>query len=343
MKILILGWYGHQNLGDENYKTTIPQFFGQAHEYRFLDLLTGDDVNWCDIIVVGGGCVLKEYYINQLGPITKPIYGLSVSVEGNAYGGFKRFEHVWARDNHTVNILKNLGISVSFLPDLAYLLLPDPAKGLDWMKKVFAAENRHLYEKKVVAVINGYVMRGGHDDPPREAFNFIDFSYKVSKLADETNASFIFLPFGTDGGCDDRTSNAWIASKCKWWKKTYIEFGRPGVQETLDIIAASDAMISMRLHSSIFAHSAGVPLMDIVHHSKNEAFLETFNKQSSLLSYWHFDGSAGRKLMDTCLKSPREAGGETWRGLIRKEINGLCCMEPGSSNRSGFRPAVQAQ
>jgi polysaccharide pyruvyl transferase WcaK-like protein len=106
---------------------------------------------------------------------------------------------------------------------------------------------------------------------------------------DHTPASFLLMPFGNGFPHNDRISNGFIYSNCKFWKKNVLLFDKLSVQETLDIFTAADAAISTRLHSSIFSCIGGIPFINIVHHSKTELFMEYIGKQNWCLDFWHFD------------------------------------------------------
>src|SRR5207249_4018803 len=102
--------------------------------------------------------------------------------------------------------------------------------------------------------------------------DFTKFSYDLAWVSDNTACSFVFMPFGTEMPHDDRTSNAFVSSRIKFWQKNSVIYDKLTVQETLDLVSACDAMISTRLHSSIFSVLAGVPLLDVTHNHKNKWF-----------------------------------------------------------------------
>ncbi len=113
--------------------------------------------------------------------------------------------------------------------------------------------------------------------------------FDLAKLADETNASFVFFPMSTGMPWDDRITNGMIAGKCKFWKKNLMIFNPLDVQQTLDLISSLDVVISTRLHSSIFSLISEVPFIDLTHHDKNLGFLKTVGLEDNSINYWEFD------------------------------------------------------
>ena len=110
----------------------------------------------------------------------------------------------------------------------------------------------------------------------------------IASVADNTSASFVFFPMSTGSPYDDRVANGLISSRCKFWKKNLCVYDKLSVQDTLNLVSACDAVISTRLHSSIFSVLANVPFVDLIHHDKNESFLRTCDLQEFGISYWSF-------------------------------------------------------
>src|SRR5476651_417763 len=107
MKINVLGFYNHKNIGDDSYQISLSSLFPQ-HHFEFFDKLP--EKNNCDAIILGGGNVVKPYFLSQLEAINDiPIYGLSVGIE-IPYSEKVKFKHIWARENFSVNLLQQMGV-----------------------------------------------------------------------------------------------------------------------------------------------------------------------------------------------------------------------------------------
>lgn len=296
MKIFVLGWYNHHNVGDESYKTTFPKLF-KSHTLTFSDKIS--DLKDESLIILGGGNILKKYFIDELKKVNnKRIIGFSIGMEENIEIPDNLFEHIYARDFKTIELLKSKNIPCSYVPDAAFCLEP---KETNYINNHLKSENLDVCSKKITVVLNSYILYNNSNSLSRDFINFHKFSNDFTKIIDENNHNFIFLPFGTSMPVDDRTINSWVASKCKYHKKNLIIFDRINYQECLNIIYSSDLVISTRLHSSIFSFISGTPFIDITHHSKNEEFLKTIKKEENSISFWDFNSYKMKSLINNLI------------------------------------------
>jgi polysaccharide pyruvyl transferase WcaK-like protein len=305
MKVTVLGWYNHNNIGDESYKLAFPMIFPKC-KFQFTNKLTSDIVKSTDIIVVGGGDILSDPFLNQVVGVKKPKYVISASAtEKTDENKLKDFKSITVRDSKSVKILKDKGLKVNYAPDIAHILKPNPSNGLEILRKKFEQQELELYDRIVVVVMNGYLVdsESNHYDV-RKFLSFHDLAFNLGHISDWTNASFIFLPFGQSLPWDDRVANAWVSQRCKFWKKNMVIWEEPNVQNVLDIISAAGAVISTRLHSTIFSIAAGVPFIDIIHNHKNESLIETIDMQEYAFPYSAIDRDAILNLLRRMLDYP---------------------------------------
>jgi polysaccharide pyruvyl transferase WcaK-like protein len=323
MNIFTLGFFDKQNLGDESYKDTFRALFPQ-HNFTFLDHIKKNVIDNNEIVFLGGGNVLRTAYIKELQKIKdKKIYGFSVGMEEDLTFEPNLFEHVYARDEKTYNNLKKMNVSCSYLPDAAFILQGNPSEGLNWLKSKFKEEKLDLYENIIVVIINSYMLNSSLSSLSRDSITFLKFSYDLARIADETNASFVFIPFGTSMPIDDRISNSWVASKCKYWKKNLVVFDRINYRTALNIISAGNLTISSRLHSSIFSYVSGTPFIDITHHSKNELFLKSINKENYSIPFWNFDSNKMKNLIGELINQPKHTEAIPIAKKIWDEVNAI--------------------
>jgi len=311
MKILVLGWYGHNNIGDDSYKIAFPKLFPE-HTFEFTSNISHNDY---DCVVLGGGNVFSNDFLGQLRGLNKPVFGMSLGLDRETKNDVP-FVHVYAREQQSLEWLKCQKTVCSFLPDFAFALEPDIERG-----KFLLSQMGTLYEKKVAIVVNSYLINGGQGQKGRESMAFLSFAYELARGIDAANASFIFIPFGTEIPADDRVANSWVANKCKFDKKNVVIYGQYSVQDTLNIISACDAMVSTRLHATIFAHNAGIPFVDITHHNKNKSFLDLIGQKDSSIPYWGFSSELFCTQLDRALASPRTKN--DLRSLLIKGCNDI--------------------
>jgi polysaccharide pyruvyl transferase WcaK-like protein len=284
----VVGWYGHHNVGDESYKLSFPLLF-PAQPFTFNDPITLQGEQ--GTAVLGGGDILNKRYVDKVlaGPFQKRI---AMSVSANSLTPFDQlrcFDQIFVRDMPSVRLLESQGISSRYMPDVSLIMQPNKTNGEQWIKNQFLQKGLDLYTKKIGIVFNAYLFGGRLEMLARDFVNFFKVMNELVKIIDGTSASFIFFPMSTGLPYDDRVTNGLLSSQCKFWRKNLMIHEQLGVQETLDMIAACDLVISSRLHSTLFSLISNTPFMDITHHDKNKNILETFGLKKHSFSYWSFD------------------------------------------------------
>jgi polysaccharide pyruvyl transferase WcaK-like protein len=313
-KVGVVGWYNHRNCGDEAYRLSFPKLFPQ-YDFVFSEKPNDSIDTW----VLGGGDVVNRKNLDALkGVKKKHILSATVSNPHDLSG----FSTVAVRDALSLETAKNHGAgSVRFAPDFAFALEGDAARGRRIVKDHYKEDRTlELYEKVVVVVVNGYLC-GEHSGLARNHTNFQSFAFQLAEMMDNTSASFLFVPFGARLPTDDRVANGWVASKCKYWQKNSVVFNPWGVQDTIDVIAGADAVISTRLHSSIFSCICGTPFLDITHNHKNERFLASIGWNDFSVDYRGFDPLRAKALLGRILTARGELGTELAK--ITKEQKNL--------------------
>lgn len=292
MKISVLGWYGHGNVGDEAFKLAFPRML-PGHIVRCVERLELSDDS--DAYILGGGDVVYGVYTDFLRRFPdRPKIAASVTVTPNSdMESLAMFDHIYVRDQMSLDLARQHvdPAKVSYLPDVTMLLKPDPVAGRQWLVEAFNADGLDLYEKVVVCVISSYITFNKRESLARDYINFLNVADDISEAADSVNASFVFLPFSTKVPNDDRVPNAFIADRCKFYKKNYVVYQRLSVQSTLNVLSCAQAVVSTRLHSTIFAAMAGVPFIDLTHHDKNLGFVRTLGKEEWSVPVWQFSDS----------------------------------------------------
>lgn len=81
---------------------------------------------------------------------------------------------------------------------------------------------------------------------------------------------------------------------------------------------AADAVISTRLHSTIFSITAHTPFIDITHNHKNAALLATVDKQQYSVPYEGFDVEKVQQMLKHLLWN-RESTEKELQSLVDKQ------------------------
>jgi polysaccharide pyruvyl transferase WcaK-like protein len=281
--IHILGWYEHENIGDEAYKIAFPKLF-KNYEFTFGEKIQGKP----DTIILGGGDILSPKFFKILDqhPQAKK-YAFSINLRAEDIGpNLARFNHIISRN--FVDLRTTDAYKIQCYPDFTFILEPNKDHGKQLIKDLFNKYKSELYENVVVLTLNSFLCVR-EKILARDYVAFDKICYDLSKLMDNTNASFILVPFGNGFPQNDRISNAFVYANAKFWRKNLLLFEKLTIQQTLDIFAAADAAVTTRLHSAIFSCIGGIPFVDITHHTKNQMFMDFIGKPEWSLDFWHLD------------------------------------------------------
>lgn len=274
-----------------------------GHSLTFVNDLSKGLIESHDVLILGGGNILDFHYTKLINRYkaslkNKLVYGFSLGFTDDKlnFDDLKVFNKIWVRDLVSLDKLrKGLGgvsnskCNCAYCPDAAVILDGDKERGRGLWQGIFSSLGRDLYERRIAVVVNAHLISGFGDKLSRDFLRFQLFSQDLGMVVDETMASFLFVPFGVSYPWDDRVSNGWVGSHCKWFKKNGEIFDKLCVQDTLDLISGSDLVLSTRYHSSVFSLTSLVPFIDIWHHDKNGNYLKSIDLLEECgISYWNF-------------------------------------------------------
>ena len=139
-RIIIVGYYNHYNLGDEQYKETfeymLDKYLTQKKNYiiQFIDCdaLSTLSIVSTDIIIVGGGDILNFYFIDKLHAIfyNKPNKIIAVSV-GLPYSDILMhtdklniIDYIFIRTKRDIGLFSKYFLKerIFYLPDISYYI-----------------------------------------------------------------------------------------------------------------------------------------------------------------------------------------------------------------------------
>lgn len=240
MRVVVVGYYYRDNLGDDQYMISIPfllQMMGYIGEITFKNVsdLTENDFQEDDLIVLGGGDVIVPYFLDKLSIWTagknNRLLALSVGIPYVSclnHPLLQKFEHVYVRTMQDKPLLRHYGDNISFIPD-ACLFYPwriEPHRG-EYQVLVYSA----------------------HHDVPE------DIAHVVKCLKASKN-KWILLPFDI-GSHDDRRPLEEICSKVDRDDVTVWD-GPMGVNQRLSVLKGALSVHAMRFHAFVFAAAFGV-------------------------------------------------------------------------------------
>lgn len=125
--ILIVGYYYRNNLGDDLFIETIPNFFTNSS----LKFVTADDIRSCNLreydgIIFGGGDLVNDYFLSKVkytrDNFNGPIYAFSLGIpyyETISKGYLNHYDHVFTRNKSFLVPLQHaLGSTYAhYIPD----------------------------------------------------------------------------------------------------------------------------------------------------------------------------------------------------------------------------------
>jgi hypothetical protein len=143
-KVVVLGFYDRGNIGDEQYKITIPLCFTNSSRQFSFEFVSIDDAKRVDdsydIVMCGGGDIINAYFMEKVKRLvvdfTGRIYAISVGIPYDLDACYlDLFDHVFVRNNYDARLATcRLGAAnVTRIPDIGFMyptkipkILPNP-------------------------------------------------------------------------------------------------------------------------------------------------------------------------------------------------------------------------
>lgn len=264
MKVLVLGFYDRQNLGDDMFKLTLafmlPKFM---LTFACTDDFKGSVASY-DAIICGGGDIINEYFIENIRKITAgykgPILavGIGISHESQINNGLlDMFDHVFTRNITDVrSIQKRLGSKYAhYLPDLGFLLTA-PHSTLPGAVRMSSPRPR------VGICLAHPTVRNSH------------FTYAMTNFIDRLSERYhiVLIAFNTSDNVveSDLLTNNTIKDQLGDTKNVEVSKTITNVYEMLDVLSTMQFIVAHRFHANIFSIVAAVPFLSIVTSRKTD-------------------------------------------------------------------------
>tara|TARA_R100001163_G_C5068494_1_gene208949 strand:+ start:19951 stop:22680 length:2730 start_codon:yes stop_codon:yes gene_type:complete len=317
MKVLVLGYYDRQNIGDDMFKFIFTNYFNENWPHHELVIKNTDDVesinNDVGLVVVGGGDLINKYFMDKINSLIDPIkdsipiYAIGV---GFPYpklideGILDCFDYIIHRNKCDSNkLIEKYGKNRSqYYPDLGFLLENYSSNTIstDLFKEIgndydpgigsYKIKNIGVFLTKTIYNIN---------DP--QAYDKIvdDFSFFLAKIAELKQKPPVSKKFkcfnmapkyciyllsccNSNGNEkeDDRKINCDIYNRIK----KYNNFANVklvnfpmNIPEIIPIFKKFHMTICMRFHAHIFSILAGVPFLSVYSSRKVNCLLDASN------------------------------------------------------------------
>lgn len=303
-KILISGYYGFDNSGDdailraivndldnniENVEITVlsknPSYTEKVYKInavnRFNIKAVIETIKSCDLFISGGGSLLQDvtstrsllYYISLMR--MAKFFNKKVMVYANGVGPINgRMNRIWTR-----RILNKV--------DLITLRDEDSRIFLEELK----VDNENIYvtadpvftlnPTKPDKVINILKKESIPENKPlvgvslrnwRDSDNLVvNMAKAIDHIVEKQNVNVILIPMHYP---EDLEISNKVLDKVNN-NSTYVLSNKYSVEDIMGIIKKLEMIIAMRLHSLIYAASQGIPMVGIVYDPKIEGFLKS--------------------------------------------------------------------
>lgn len=291
-KILLAGYYGYGNIGDEAILEMVLKQLCEITSINNITVLSGNpgvtsekykiksiyrynlfklikELVKSDILVVGGGSLLQDvtskrsihYYlfiVKAAQLFKKKVVMLSQGIGpiNNKFNNkitasiLKKVDYITVRDNNSKTIIENMGVNKNKI-----FFSADPVINFKY--------NLEKLRTKADDIKVCFSLREWGDSI------IVNEICELINKYEDSNISFYFIPFHYSE--DIELINKFekkLGKRCFYIKE------KLSAEDVYKLIAEMDLLIGVRLHSLIFAASAGIPFISISYDPKIDYFME---------------------------------------------------------------------
>ena len=309
-RILISGYYGLRNTGDEAVLSAIikglraqsddieiivlsqsPEETAVTHGVRALPRMSPSQaINDCDLFISGGGSLLQDatsfkslvYYLLVIGLAKRR--RRKVMVLGQGIGPLRRgisraltartlsgLDLITVRDAQSAELLRELGIQDRIEVTADPTFILDPCPAEDSGRLLREAG---LGEDEDIIAIS---LRKWPETPGLESA----VAKALSALAEKVAAKFLLVTMQTP---DDEALSRQVTRAIGKPDRFAVQPALWSANQLLGVLSRCRFVIGMRLHALIFAAAAGTPSLGIVYDPKVEQFVRMTGQESISLS-----------------------------------------------------------
>ena len=275
MKIGLIGWYGHENWGDERMLYCLKKFFSDDDFFVTNGWSDAKDkiekLNECDYILIGGGGLALRnigYRTNLIRDLKRPFGFIGISLEAK-HRSVKEFydimknksDFIIVRDKQSKEYLDN-HFKVVVGPDLTFLY---PFGVISEVKDDVCGLNLRYWYYWKATLRNPYhnlMLTMDHRFPGiRKIYPFKKWNpNEAANIVSESFKTVVPMPFYFEK--ETMNDVAILSNYFENIPQTYDE----GLYNNIRYL------IGMRFHSIVFATQCGIPFISLSYQRKNIAF-----------------------------------------------------------------------
>jgi len=283
LRIAALGWFDHQNVGDEAFKYALVELFPDA-DLTFINNIPKFQgfINSCDYLLIGGGNIVSPEFLRGLGLVQIPYSFLGIGVVSTSQVGLLAgAEHVLVRDQASHNLVVGYRPDALLGPDLAFSLTPEREEGRLLLSRLPGINPT----RPTVGVFLNDCVSARFDSTILKFIECEKVKLELSRFLEQLQYNVLFVSMSTSPP-DDRRISLDVLGKMKHGYKHHCITNPLNPLDCLNLVSALDFAVTMRLHADIFCTIAGVPFLDLVHHDKSKGYLESLDESILSTDYY---------------------------------------------------------
>lgn len=289
MNMLVLGFYDRGNIGDEQYKVTIPLCFTNTNINVNFDFVSIDDAkplsadSVYDVVLCGGGDIINAYFMEKvkrlIADFTGRLYAISVGLPYDQDACYlDMFDHVFIRNTYDARIAADrLGnANMTSIPDVGFLY---PVTSRRFNQPISTTTTTvHIGLCLATPVYQKYPEL--HTALP----NFVKSLLHMSEAGALVHIHFFhFNLFQENSQESDFETTLSIISSLSFIEQrccTLHKISKP--DRMIDLLRQMTLTVCMRYHSVVFSMLAAVPFIALFANKKVRTLLEDIQHPPSL-------------------------------------------------------------
>ena len=264
--IVIYGYYGQNNLGDDLFEYVFKFLIGTRYRVTFTCNIIPNDV---DIIIYGGGDLFNDFFYNsfklpQHPPQHIPIYVISAGIPYPSHinkGSYSIFDIIMLRSKYDVDDLKLItNNEVYYYPDIVFMLPMIPNKIPNKIPNEITNEITNEIPNESVKKIGVFLM-GTLDNRESEKGLIKFLNYIIDR--NPGKYEIILYSFNTKKGSNvnDITINDRIYNDIH--SGIIIDRNKIECENVLNVFKSLDYTICMKYHAHVLSIMSEKPILSI--------------------------------------------------------------------------------
>lgn len=265
--ILVYGWFGQGNIGDELFKDAFARLITNVN-FVFTTRIDVMSLKGIDAVIFGGGSFVyaKPNITNDALKLLKsiPVFYVGIGVEGNAIDPIHQSimsfaEGVFIRSTQSFDEVKKINQRASVVEDIVFSLVSDVKIAKSQQKTILVMPNIET------------VPRWNSPHWMHVAWEHFkdEFAQSLDMMIEDFGFSVAFLPSCKNESMDDTWPACEIISRMQRRKNCSIyDVPNSKVSDITEIISQHQVVVSQRYHGIVLSRLAQRPCVAISHHDK---------------------------------------------------------------------------